>query len=245
MYFEEYRTRRNRFIGINFLLILIGLAVILIVPVFFPDQNSNATTIGLSLITAGMARLFSYKQFRLGEEKGLVDELVQKWGILDIQDGRGRAEKEQYEHLMRRCDNKLHIQAISLSRFQNDLGHIIDRLGSQNVEIRVLLLDPDSKICDWYGDADTERGDIKSTIRDSTQQFLERDIDSLEVMYYEGLPANYFRIDSKAFVGPYFMSEPSRSSLTFLGRTDGSLVSSYSENFEALWKNSRAPDLDN
>jgi hypothetical protein len=211
--------------------------------VFYPKQKSVGSSIGLPIIAAGAVRMFDYKLFKLGEQKELVDDLVQEWGILDIQGGRGRAEKEQYEDLLLRCDDKLHIQAISLSRFQNDLGDVLDRLGNQDVEIRLLLLDPESPICDWYGDADTERGDLKSTIRDSTNRFLERDIDSLEVRYYEGLPTNYFRVDSKAFVGPYFMSEPSRTTLTFLGRTDGDLVNSYAKNFETLWEDSRMPDL--
>ncbi|MFD1588138.1 hypothetical protein ACFR9U_14230 [Halorientalis brevis] len=242
MYLEKYRTRRNRFLAINIGAILVGAVVIGTMSVFFPSQSTIGLNIGLPIIAAGAVRMFDYKLFKLGEQKELVDDLVQEWGILDIQGGRGRAEKEQYEELMLRCNDKLHIQAISLSRFQNDLGDVLDRLGNQNVEIRLLLLDPESQICDWYGDADTERGDLESTIRDSTNRFLEREIDSLEVRYYEGLPTNYFRVDSEAFVGPYFMSEPSRKTLTFLGRTDGDLVNSYTKNFDALWEDSRVPD---
>lgn len=243
MYFEEYRTRRNRFLAINVLAIIVGLLIISIVSIYYPQQSSTGFSIGLPIVVAGAVRMFDYKLFKLGEQKELVDDLVQDWGILDIQDGRGRAEREQYEDLMLRCDNKLHIQAISLSRFQNDLGDELDRLGQQDIEIRLLLLDPESQICDWYGEADTERGDLKATIRNSTRRFLERDIDSLDIRYYEGLPTNYFRVDSKAFVGPYFIGEPSRTTLTFLGRTDGELVSSYTKNFESLWEDSRVPDL--
>jgi len=198
MYLEQYRTARNQFIAINIFTILSGGTV-----VFLSDQNSVWFSVGLAIIAAGSVRMFDYKLFKIGEQKELVDKLVDKWGVLDIQDGRGRAEKEQYESLMRRCNNKLHIQAISLTRFQNDLGDVLDRLGNQNVEIRLLLMDPESQICDWYGNRDSERGDLQATIYDSTEQLIERDIDSLEVRYYNAMPANYFRIDSKAFVGPY------------------------------------------
>lgn len=238
MYLEKYRTARNRFIAINLISILIGAAIM-----YFINKSSPLFLAGPSLLSAGGVRMLDYKIFKLGEQKEIVDELVEEWGLLDIQGGRGRAEKDQYESLMLRCNDKLHIQAISLSRFQTDLGDVLERLGDQNVEIRLLLLDPDSQICEWYGETDPERGDLSSTIQDSTKQFIERNIDSLEVRYYNGIPMNYFRIDSKAFVGPYFMSEPSRSTLTFLGRTDGALVKSYTNNFEALWEDSRVPDI--
>ncbi|QSG13695.1 hypothetical protein HSEST_0139 [Halapricum desulfuricans] len=179
------------------------------------------------------------------KEKDFIDELVDRWGVLDIQSGRGRAEKEQYEQLMRQCDDKLHIQAISLTRFQNDLGDILNRLGQLDVEIRLLLLDPESDICEWYGEEDQERGDLQATIRESAQRLYEREIETLEVRYYDAMPANYFRIDSKAFVGPYFISEPSRSTLTFLGRTDGDLVDSYTQHFESLWQDGRQPSIEN
>lgn len=235
MYVEEMKKAKAKFLIPNLLVILAG-AIIM-----YLFYHSKYIGVGTALFAAGLVRMANYNSFKSQAVKEYVDELVEQWGILDLQQGRGRAEKEQYEELMRECDEKLHIQAISLSRFQNDLGHVLDRLGDLDVEIRLLLLDPDSDICEWYGEADPERGDLPATIRDSTQRFAERDIETLEVRYYDAMPSNYFRVDSKAFVGPYFISEPSRSTLTFLGRTDGDLVESYARHFETLWEEGRQP----
>lgn len=239
MYIQEIKKVKVRFLIPNFLVILIGLVIT------FLFRDSPIIGLGTALIAGGFARLINYNLYEEQKVKKYVGKLVERWGILDIQNGRGRAEKEQYEELMRRCDDKLHIQAISLSRFQNDLGHVLDRLGKQNIEIRLLLLDPESDICEWYGEKDPERGDLQATIRESTQEFIDRDIETLEVKYYDAMPANYFRIDSKAFVGSYFISEPSRSTLTFLGRTDGDLVESYTQHFETMWQEGRRPSVVN
>lgn len=236
MYVEELKKAKAKFVIPNTLAIILGVVIM-----YFFSQ-SQIIGVGTALVAGGSVRMANYNSFKSQAVKEYVDDLVEQWGILDLQQGRGRAEKEQYEELMRKCDNKLHIQAISLSRFQNDLGHVLDRLGDLDVEIRLLLLDPDSDICKWYGEADPERGDLPATIKDSTRRFAKRDIETLEVRYYDAMPSNYFRVDSKAFVGPYFISEPSRTTLTFLGRTDGDLVDSYARHFESLWEEGRQPD---
>jgi hypothetical protein len=241
MSLEKIRKATNRYIVVNLLVIAFGVVLAAGELFYLSGDYTPIFAAGIAIASGGFVRLFDYRKFKLEEHKDLVNELVEEWGVLDIQGGRGRAEKERYEDLLLRCEDKLHIQAISLSRFQSDLGHRVDRLGGLDVEIRLLLLDPESEICEWYGEADTERGDLQSTIRQSTERFMQREIDSLEIRYYNALPANYFRVDSKAFVGPYFMDEPSRSTLTFFGNTDGDLVKSYTQNFEALWEESRVP----
>lgn len=237
MYIDEMKRAKLRFLVPNLLAIIIGLVLV------YVFRHSPLIGLGTALVAGGLVRMINYSSYKSQKIKEYVDELVETWGILDVQEGRGRAEKEQYERLMRRCDDKLHIQAISLSRLQNDLGHILNRLGNQDVEMRFLLLDPESEICGWYGEMDSERGDLPATIRDSTRRLAERDIETLEVRYYDVMPSNYFRVDSKAFVGPYFISEPSRSTLTFLGRTDGNLVDNYARHFDTLWGEGRQPDV--
>lgn len=237
MYIDEMKRAKLRFLVPNLLAIIIGLVLA------YVFRHSPLIGLGTALVAGGFVRMINYSSYKSQKIKEYVDELVETWGILDVQEGRGRAEKEQYERLMRRCDDKLHIQAISLSRLQNDLGHILNRLGNQDVEMRFLLLDPESEICEWYGEMDSERGDLAATIRDSTRRLAERDIETLEVRYYDVMPSNYFRVDSKAFVGPYFISEPSRSTLTFLGRTDGNLVDNYARHFDTLWEEGRQPDV--
>lgn len=239
MYVERMKSAKQRFVITNSLIIMVGVVVWYLI-----SPQSPISGLGIAIVAGGVVRIIDYKMYKSEKEKDFVGELVDRWGVLDIQSGRGRAEKEQYERLMRRCDNKLQIQAISLTRFQNDLGHILDRLGEQDVKIRLLLLDPESDICEWYGEEDPERGNLQATIIESAQRFHEREIETLEVKYYDAMPANYFRIDSKAFVGPYFISEPSRSTLTFLGRTDGDLVNSYTQHFESLWQDGRRPPVE-
>lgn len=222
----------------NTALLIIGAVII-----YFTLPLASPTAIGLalgsSIIAGGVIGFAYYAYYRRERRYDLVEKLVDEWGLWDIQEGRGKAEEDRYEELLVRCDNKLHIQAISLTRFQGDFDYLINRLGSQGVEIQLLLMDPDSDICSWYGNADRERGGLETQIRDSIEELRDRDIDTMEVRVYSDIPLNYFRIDDKSFVGPYFTTRHSRNSITFLTDVDKGIAEGFRENFEDRWEGAR------
>jgi hypothetical protein len=169
-----------------------------------------------------------------------VREIADEWKLLDIQEGRGRAEKERYRDRLLEAEDMIHIQAISLSRFREDLRGEIKYADSRDVEIKVLLLNPDSDICHRYGNISETRQDLPEAIRDSVRKFQNMELDNFEIKYYDDIPVNYFRVDNEAFVGPYFGRRRSGSSITFLGELDGKMVEQFEENFNDCWESAES-----
>jgi hypothetical protein len=235
-YFTKIKNAIRSFILINIVIIILGVVAL---GIGLGGSGLNwVAGVGTALVGGGIARFADLGLYKREKEYGLAEEFIDDWGILDIQDGRGRTEIDQYEQVMKDCKDTLQIQAISLSRLQNDLGDLLNRLGDHNVEMKILLMDPNSDICEWYAAANPERGNLQAKIERSTEELLDRDIDSMEVRYYDGIPINYFRVDDKAFSGPYFLSRPGRSTVTFLSEEGKDFESQYGENFRELWDRS-------
>ncbi|MGQ3411414.1 hypothetical protein ACT4ML_04015 [Natrinema sp. LN54] len=227
-------SMKNYLVG-NALLILAG-SVIFVIHVLNPNNQlwSSLGSISSAVLASGLVGFVYYFYMRKEKRYEEAVRIVDEWGLLDIQEG--RADKERYRNYLLDCTGCLHIQAISLRRFQTDLGNELEELGRQGVEIKLLLLDPDSEVCDWYGEADSDYANLEEQIRDSSEEFIGRDIDNLEVRYYRGLPVNYFRVDDKVFTGPYFAKQPSRNTTTFLSNVNKSLAEGYKRNFEEHWE---------
>lgn len=196
---------------------------------------SPLLSIGGTFVASGLIGFAHYYHYQREKRIEFISELVDDWGLLDIHEGRGWAKVDEYRRLMQGCDKKLHIQAISLTRFQEDLGDELEKLGSHGVDIKLLLLDPDSEICSWYSEANPGRSGLEDQIRASVNQLQERNIDSMEIKFYDSIPLNYFRIDDNVFVGPYFTTRSSRRSVTFLAEVNKALAEGFEENFQKHW----------
>lgn len=230
----EVRQYVRRYIFAYTAVLILGVGIIVIHFVIL-SPPSPLLPIGGTFIASGVIGFAHYYHYRRERRIDYVRDLVDEWGLLDIHEGRGRAEEERYRRLMRGCDEKLYIQAITLTRFQEDLGGELERLGAQEVDIKLLLLDPDSEMCDWYSDANPGRSGLKSQIRESAEQLQAREINSLEVRFYNSIPLNYFQIDDKVFLGPYFTSRSSRRSVTFLAEVNKALAQGFKEDFHEHW----------
>lgn len=227
---------------ISILAIIAGIGLIL-VGYYIAGENAKTIwySIGGGLLVVGVVELSMTFIYKKRWEYGFAEEMADKWGVLDIQSGRGRAEEDEYREVLRECENKLHIQAISLTRFRNDLTQLFEEKAAVGIEIRLLLMDPDSELCEWYEQVEPERSDLSNQIRNSVQYYQSVRAENLEIRYYDGLPNNYFRVDQKAFIGPYFVNIPGRRTITLLTDIDKRLGSQYKENFEKLWEHSREP----
>jgi hypothetical protein len=240
MGYEEYlNRRRNYYLGIIVLFVLGGLILLLIIlePVDISQKiKSILSPIGAGLVATGLTRFVQSQQVLRSAKQDEIQDVVENWGLLGIQEGRGREEQQRYSEQMLRAEDKIHIQAISLSRFREDLEEEINRADSYGVEIKLLLLDPDSEICERYEELTSTREDISGAIRASIQEFEEMNLDNVELRYYDDIPVNYFRVDNQAFFGPYFGRRRSSSTITFLGEADGGMIEQFEENFNDCWE---------
>lgn len=218
----------------NFAVIVIGLLL-------FSLSQEIAKAIGPAVVASGIVGFVYFFYMRAEKRYEYAIRLTDEWGLLDIFSN--RSDEELYRRYLVECEDVLDVQAISLTRLYTDLGDVIERVGKSGVEIRLLLLDPESEVCDWIESAHREYSDLETKIEDSTKDYMELDTENINIRYYDGLPVNYFRIDDRTFCGPYF-TEPSRSTITFFADADKDLVEGYKNNFESVWEEySSEPDL--
>jgi hypothetical protein len=220
-----------------------GAAIVLIGNAIFASNTPALVNVtGGGLLVAGAFELLMTIIYKKRYEYDRAEEIADKWGVLDIQSGRGRAEEEEYTNVLSQCEDKLHIQAITLTRFRHDLQQLFEEKAAYGIEIKLLLMDPESELCEWYEGIEPERNDLPNQIRNSVEYYQSVNAENLEVRYYDGLPNNYFRVDQKAFIGPYFVNVPGRSTITILTDINKDLGSQYKDNFEKLWEHSREPE---
>ena len=222
-----------RYLIANAFLIALGLGLVLGAP------WSSAASIGSPIIASGVVGFIYYYYLKRERryEKGI--ELADEWGLLEIHPD--RRNRDRYQKALDGCQEKLHIQAISLRRFYDDFNHMLDTLKRRDVEVRLLLLNPESENLDWIAEGDPYYSDLQNRINQSAEDFSEINMDNLEVKFYNGLPQNYFRVDDRVFIGPYFSNISSRNTVTFLTEADKSLAEQYKQNFQDSWEEYSKP----
>lgn len=234
-------SRKRKHYLVSSVATLLGLSL-LMAGFFYLTKSGESVSyaIGGGLLVAGVIRLFETNIYVKKWEYERGEEIADEWGILDIQEGRGMVQEEEYTRALQNCDDKLHIQAVSLTRFRKDMTRLFEEKAKYGVEIRLLLLDPDSQLCEWY-DEMADISNLDDKIRSSVDYYQSVDADNLEVRYYDGLLNNYFRVDDEAFIGPYFIHTRQATTVTFLTDVNKDLGKEYKNNFEKLWQLSRKP----
>lgn len=240
MGYDEYQNRVQEYYRNTTLILIFGLAIIgfvILNPLNFTGTNKSIfLSLGAAISASGVTKYIQRDSILGRIRREEVREIAEEWKLLGIQEGRGRAEKERYRGRLLESENEIHIQAISLSRFRQDLEDEIAYADAREVEIKLLLLNPSSEICNRYAELSETRQNLPDVIRDSTQKFEEMDLNNLEIRYYNDIPVNYFRVDNEAFVGPYFGRRRSGSTITFLGELSGEMVEQFEENFNDCWE---------
>lgn len=196
--------------------------------------SNTLQSFSTAIFASGIVGFVYYFYMRAEERYERVIDVVDKWGLIDIYPNR-KNEHLYREHLLE-ASKKIDIQAISLSRLYDDLGDEIERTARSGVPVRIMLIRPDSEICDWIEETHTSYEDLSSKVQSSTRNYLEMDSENITIRYYDKLPVNYFRIDDRAFFGPYF-TKSSRNTTTMFAETNKDLATDYNENFNDIWEN--------
>lgn len=226
----------------NGFLLLIGLVAIFS---FQTEQRVILGVTGRSLQSVGSAIVasavvgFVYFGYMMAEKRyDQAVRLADEWGLLDIYPD--RSDRDRYRQKILNARWTIDIQAISLTRLYTDLGDELEDAGKRGVNTRILLIEPDTEICEKIEDAHGEYADLGKKISKSVENYKSMDTDNVSLRFYSGLPVNYFRIDDEAFLGPY-LTEPSRNTDTMLTKTHGKLAESYRNNFEEVWTKHSKP----
>lgn len=234
----ERLPRSMRFyLGGNAVLIVIGFGLIFASEFgvgLYLISAGTLQSVGSATIASGIVGFVYFGYMRNEKRYEHAIRLADEWGLIDIFPDRQR--RERYEPKIQNAQETIDIQAITLTRLFTDLSHELENAGKRGVEIRLLLIDPKSEMCEWIEEAHGEYSDLQKKIYTSVNNWQSLDTDNITVRYYSGLPVNYFRIDDKAFFGPYF-TEPSRNTDTMLAEIQGRLTKSYEENFDDVWEN--------
>lgn len=193
--------------------------------------------VGISLIASGIVGVMSLYIVYVRKRIGSVKDKFFDWGFEDIFPN--RSDNRVYKRLIDDCHKNLDIQAETLSRFYSDFKEELKTLDGRGVKIRLLLLDPESRLCEMREkeEESSERINLSDRIKDQTREYFKLGLKNLQLKWYDCTPSvNYFRVDGKAFFGAYFVGEVSRNSLTFLGKVGSRAVRWYSRHFEAVWE---------
>jgi len=230
-YKEKYHwlLERNAYLFISAALIVSG-----IVMQFFEMFWMN---LGASLIASGIVGVMSLYIVYVRRQIERVKDKFFNWGLEDIFPD--RSDKWVYKRLIDNCENHLDIQAETLSRFYSDFKKELQVLDKKGVQIRLLLLDPESPQCKMREKEEevSERGNLPDTIKNQTRDYFKLGLKNLQLRWYKCTPSvNYFRVDEKAFFGSYFVGTVSRNSLTFFGRVNSLAVKWYTDHFEKVWE---------
>lgn len=149
--------------------------------------------------------------------------------------------REWYDDRLSRMQRNLDILAWGLASFREDYGGRLAEWSERGIQIRLLLVDPDSPkgsvLCELQ-DMLEERtaGSTASDIRTFLAAIKPRS-DGLEVKVSEYHPGtNIFRVDDEMFFGPYLAGTVSRNAPTGFVLSGYRLYERLSSHFEWMWE---------
>jgi hypothetical protein len=223
------------------IVLLVNLLVVLSGVVLTQISMLEIKDVGVSLIASGLVTLFyfAYPKTTVEEEyhKLTKNKLTATYVTRDL--------KEEYSALLNSASKKIDVLGLGLNKFREDNGEIVKQKCLQGVQVRFLVIDPES---DSFKMRNLEEGDkMGETIRAPQEKLLEYVADTnqavatkaagkkIQIKYYKSSPTTMiFRIDDVMFVGPYLHKRVSRNTCTFK-LEKGELFSQYEDHFEKLW----------
>ncbi len=147
---------------------------------------------------------------------------------------------EYYGRLIEGCQANIDVLGWSFRRFHDSYAdRILTKVRTNpGFHVRLLVVDPEGEEAKLRMDTEGESETYFPDCLRRLVEFADKAPASIEVRKLDRcvrLPTMYFRIDSVAFVGPYFHAQRSNLSVTYELRDPGWLFSRYSSQFELLW----------
>ena len=199
----------------------------------------TAISVGASILATGLCSVLYQVLIRhTREEKRRLGEM-RAAGLLAVHKKRELTQK--YEDLVRNCELQLDVLGWSLRRFHDSYADLIlSRCkAAPALRVRLLVVDPDSEEARFRVKSEGEGATYFHDCLRTLQAFAAkcpRAIQIRKLLPSVRIPSMFFRIDSRAFVGPYFHGERSNLAITYECEDTGWSFRMYAEQFESLWR---------
>lgn len=230
---------RERWNTKTIIMITVLVSVALIATSFlYSPQLSDWKNIQISVacsILASNVIMYLTSEYMLRSKRRV--ELIDKWGVESLY--KTRAEMNApINAALADCKKTIDIVAFGLRSFRETKNEEVDDLLSSGVKIRILTLDPDSKMAGFVDEReDALQGVTKQSIEDLIKWVGEKEKSgSIEIKKYDFLPLDfYFRIDDRVYVGPYLKYYSSQQTISYeFSFGEGFLY--WSKYFDKVWE---------
>jgi hypothetical protein len=220
---------------------LVNVIVILVGTILAVVKVQEIGEVGVSLIASGIVALF-YFLYPKGDAEQMLHEIT-KNGLAKTYVGRSLP--DEYSSLIERAKKKIDILGFGLNSFREDNGELIPKKCLEGVEVRFLVIDPESEVFKMKSQEEDENRVFwqKEPHKKLVQYVTETNnlIESsgkgkkIQMKYYRATPSTMiFRIDDTMFVGPYLYKRCNRNVCTFR-LEKGELFNQFEEHFEKVW----------
>lgn len=241
---KERRTR----ILIFCIVILSGTVIALVSPSL--PRSGIIETLGINLAASGVIAILL--DLILRDE--VLDDIKQELQSSVRELGIGQAVAPEYVRAFREAGEHIDIIAISFTMGAQAYQQLIlNKIIDEHCHIRVLIVDPDSKLLDCRArDEPDKNGDrIRQKIKDTWAaceklqsayrmrvSFADPPKGSFRLKTHQGIPYfGYSRMDDKAFLTPYMVGEYGINLPVIEVREHNSaLFKSLEKHFETLWE---------
>lgn len=247
------KDRKVRILG-ELIIILTGVVLLLLF-----EQNSLIKSVGIGLVTAGIASLLFegiLKEEFINELKKTLSPNVKILGLRQNMDN-------IYLELFRSARKQIDIMALTSEGMMKTYGkHLENKIMTESCDIRILILNYDSKLWDYRikeeGGSFSRR--ILEEISKKVLEFYkgisnsiakkvssnEEIKGSLAVKLHENIPYSaYFRADEKLIVGFYYSYTTGNRSHAIEVSPNSDLFNSLERHFDAIWNKSKTKELIN
>lgn len=213
------------------IILLAGFVLIL-----WPAQSKVPSSIGTSLVASGIVVVLDLVYRRIIDEDAIATKAILRSGLTNIYD---RRDIDKYHSLMKSLSSRLDVSGYSLRSFHDSFAQILtDHLHkNRGLKVRLLVVNPDSA---QSRAREASEGLLPGTFSASVARLKGSfafsgnvEIRSIDTE----LTTTFFRLDDTMFVGPQFLSLPSRATFTMEVHKgqDSWLFKSYETEFRSMW----------
>ncbi|GLP97127.1 hypothetical protein [Paraferrimonas sedimenticola] len=208
----------------------------------YTDEYSDWKNIQISVacsILASNIIMFLTSEYMLRSQRRA--EIIDRWGVEAIY--RTRAEMNTSTNIsLSKAKETVEIVAFGLKSFREAKSEEIETLLSKGVKIKILTMNPDSKILSFVdkrenliaGATKNSIEGLAAWVEDLKNKSKSGDI---EIRFYDALPLDfYFKVDDRIYVGPYLKGLSSQQTISY-EFSQGEGYSYWSKYFSKLWEN--------
>ena len=201
-----------------------------------PLFSNILTDLGIALVTEAISAIIIL--FIISEDNDIKYD--NEWGLEKIYRKRSEINTVCDEKLIR-CSKNLDFISFGLKNFRNSCELIVKKKLDENVQIRILTINPDSKFVRQREiEEEAAEGSISEEIRNLIKWVnminSESKREKISIKIYDSIPQfSLQRIDDSVFIGPNLYRVISQKCITYEYKKGGYGFDYFVDYFEKLW----------